>query len=144
MDLTINIPGLSELAASISALAQAMGGQAVNTGAPAVQTAPAPGPNLTLVQPPPQPTAVPVTQQYPVGHAPVAPPVAPAPVEVPTTPQSYSLEQLAVAATQLMDAGRRMDLVTLLGQFGVQALTALPKEHYGTFATQLRAMGAKI
>ena len=63
---------------------------------------------------------------------------------VPTTAQTYSLEQLAVAATQLVDAGRRTELVTLLGSFGVQALTALPKEQYGNFATQLRSMGAKI
>jgi hypothetical protein len=54
------------------------------------------------------------------------------------------MEQLAVAATQLVDAGRRNDLVSLLGSFGVQALTQLPKEHYGVFATQLRAMGARI
>jgi hypothetical protein len=63
---------------------------------------------------------------------------------VPTSAQSYTMEQLAVAATQLVDSGRRADLVNLLNSFGVQALTALPKEHYGSFATQLRALGAKI
>jgi hypothetical protein len=63
---------------------------------------------------------------------------------VPTTTQTYNMEQLAVAATQIVDAGRRTELVTLLNSFGVQALTALPKEHYGAFATQLRALGAKI
>jgi hypothetical protein len=54
------------------------------------------------------------------------------------------MEQLAVAATQIVDAGRRPELVSLLSSFGVHALTSLPKEHYGTFATQLRALGAKI
>lgn len=131
MEITVNIPGLSELAASISSLAQAMGGQAATTPPAGAQ-----GPNLTLV---PAPGAVPVTPQ-PTGQQPAA---EPAPT-VPTTPQSYTLEQLAVAATQLMDAGRRTDLVGLLGRFGVQALTALPKEQYGTFATELRTMGAKI
>lgn len=63
---------------------------------------------------------------------------------VPVQAQTYSMEQLAVAATQLVDAGRRTELVGLLQQFGVQALTALPKEQYGNFATQLRSMGAKI
>lgn len=63
---------------------------------------------------------------------------------VPTSSQTYSMEQLAVAATQLVDAGRRSELVSLLQTFGVQALTALPKEQYGAFATQLRALGAKI
>ncbi|ELK38798.1 hypothetical protein D478_27826 [Brevibacillus agri BAB-2500] len=54
------------------------------------------------------------------------------------------MDQLAVAATQLVDAGRQAEVVQLLASFGVQALTALPKEHYGAFATQLRAMGAKL
>lgn len=63
---------------------------------------------------------------------------------IPTAEQTYTQDQLAVAATQLMDAGRRNDLMGLLTSFGVQALTMLPKEQYGPFATQLRAMGAKI
>lgn len=65
-------------------------------------------------------------------------------IAVPTTVQSYTMEQLAVAATQIMDAGRRTELVGLLSSFGVQALTALPKNQYGAFATELRALGAKI
>jgi hypothetical protein len=75
-------------------------------------------------------------QQMPMQQAPVSP--------VPTTPQTYGMEQLAVAATQLVDAGRRSDLVGLLARFGVPALTALPKEHYGAFATELRSLGARI
>ncbi|MBL4935083.1 hypothetical protein JK636_04845 [Clostridium sp. YIM B02515] len=63
---------------------------------------------------------------------------------VPTTVQSYTMEQLSVAGTQLVDAGRRAELVSLLSSFGVKALTALPKEQYGAFATSLRALGAKI
>jgi pyruvate-formate lyase len=63
---------------------------------------------------------------------------------VPTSIQTYTMEQLAVAATQLVDAGRRTDLIGLLQSFGVQALTALPKEQYGAFSTKLRTLGAKI
>lgn len=64
---------------------------------------------------------------------------------VPTSASQYTLEQLAVAATQLMDAGRQQELVNMLNHsFGVQALTQLPKEQYGAFATKLREMGAKI
>jgi len=63
---------------------------------------------------------------------------------VPTTVQSYTMEQLAAAGTQIVDAGRRAELVSLLSSFGVKALTALPKEQYGAFATSLRALGAKI
>ena len=63
---------------------------------------------------------------------------------VPVTPPAYTMDQLAVAATQLVDAGRREALVGLINTFGVSALTALAPEHYGAFATHLRTMGAKI
>ncbi len=63
---------------------------------------------------------------------------------VPNSAQSYTMDKLAVAATQIVDAGHQAELVSLLNSFGVQALTALPKEQYGAFATQLRSLGAKI
>ena len=84
--------------------------------------------------------AAPQIQSAPIQEA---PPVI-APPAVPTTPATYSLDQLAQAGTQLVDTGRRDELVGLLASFGVQALTQLPKEQYGNFATQLRVMGAKI
>ena len=101
---------------------------------PAPQPAAAPTAQVPAPAPAPAPAATP--------EQPAATPEQPAPV--PTTQQTYTMEQLAVAATQLVDAGRREELVGLLGQFGVQALTALPKEQYGAFATALRQMGAKI
>ena len=66
------------------------------------------------------------------------------PQAVPTSATAYTFDQLAVAATQLTDAGRREEVLQLLNSFGVQALTALPKEQYGAFATKLRELGAKI
>lgn len=66
------------------------------------------------------------------------------PAPVPTTAPTYTMDQLAVAATQLVDAGKRDQLVQLLQSFGAQALLQLPKEQYGAFATKLREMGAKI
>lgn len=68
------------------------------------------------------------------------------PTIVPTTggQPTYTMDQLAVAATALIDAGRRNEVVNLLTQFGIQALTALPKEQYGNFATALRGLGARI
>ena len=101
-----------------------------------VYQAPSPQP---AYQAPMQPAPA---QQFPYQQQP-APVMTPAPA-VPTTQPTYTIDQLAVAATQLNDAGRRQDLVNLLSAFGVPALTALPKEQYGAFATQLRAMGAKI
>ena len=56
----------------------------------------------------------------------------------------YTFEQLSVAATPLIDNGRIGELQGLMQRFGVQALTQLPKERYGEFATALRGLGAKI
>lgn len=83
------------------------------------------------------PTGLPVTTYT----APTATPVNPAPV---AAAPAFAMEDLARAASQLMDAGKQQDLLGLLAQFGVQALTQLPKERYGEFATALRQMGAKL
>lgn len=58
--------------------------------------------------------------------------------------ESYTMEQLALAATQLIDDGRRTELVSLLNSFGVQAVNALPKEQYGTFAERIKALGVAV
>lgn len=117
---------------------------AASPAAPTAATVPTAAPPAPTV-----PTAVPASAPQPavptaVPAAPQPQTAAPAPAAVPTTAQSYTLDQLAVAATQLMDAGRRDEVVQLLHSFGVQALTALPKEQYGAFATALRQLGAKI
>lgn len=78
-------------------------------------------------------------QQYPPQAAPPAggmPPAAPAP--------TYTLDQLSVAATPLLDNGRQHELSALLQSFGVVSLTTLPPEQYGAFALALRSMGAQI
>lgn len=117
---------------------------------PPAQQAPAQAPQQTAMFAPPFPTQPAQGQAPAIPTAPVAPPAqqqAPATAQapaVPTSTQSYSQEQLAVAATQLMDQGKQGELINLLQSFGVQALTALPKERYGEFATALRQMGAKI
>lgn len=129
--VTINAP---ELVSAIRTLAEALGGKNIFAATP-VQTQP------PIQQQPMQPTIQQPVQQ-PVQQPGFDP--GPAAGTVPTTAQTYTMEQLAVAATQLVDAGRRGELVNLLAQFGAQALTALPKEQYGNFATHLRAMGARI
>lgn len=91
-----------------------------------------------------QPTAVPTApanNQQPVYQNTYTPAQ---PAAVPTSEVTYTIDQLAVAATQLVDAGKRDELLQLLSEFGVQALTALPRELYGAFATKLREKGAKI
>ena len=124
--ITIEAP---ELAAAITNLASAL----ISQNAP-IQIAPAVSAQPTAPAAPAAPVA-PVAPQAPVAAAPVAP-TAPDPV--------YDLQQLTLAASPLVDAGRQTELVALLAQFGVQSLTQLPKEHYGAFATALRGMGARI
>lgn len=92
---------------------------------------------------PAQATTAPAQQSVYVQQIPM--PQQPAPqTTVPTAAQTYTLEQLSVAGTQLVDAGRMAELQQMLASFGVSSMMQLPKEQYGAFATQLRAMGAKI
>ncbi|MED1419049.1 hypothetical protein [Bacillus smithii] len=109
--------------------------QPVPTAVPT--TAPAQQQTQPVEQPSPQGTQQQQPVQQPVQQSPQS-------QAVPTSAPSYTMDQLAVAATQLMDAGKREELVQLLASFGVQALTALPKEQYGAFATKLRELGAKL
>lgn len=155
INVTINAPGLenaiNNLAAAITAK-QCGPATVVNTQpvAATVATIPENAPAAYIGQPSATPQAVvPVTpvaqaQQPAPQAAPLAAHAAAPVAAVPTTAPAYNMDQLAVAATQLVDAGRRNELVQLLAQFGVQALTELPKDYYGNFATHLRAMGAKI
>lgn len=92
----------------------------------------------------------PVDYSVPVTPAPVSTPVAPAvpvtPATVPTTVQQYTLDDLASAAVGLMDGNRISHEVLqgMLGRYGVESLPQLPKEQYGSFATELRSLGAQI
>jgi len=102
----------------------------VENPAPIKVEAPAPAP-----APASDPAAVPVATA----------PVPPAPVPtVPTTAQTYTQDQLALAASGLMDAGKLAELQQLLATFKVTSLVTLPKDQYGAFATKLRELGAKI
>lgn len=60
------------------------------------------------------------------------------------TVQCYTLEQLQVAAAGLTSSGKMPQVMGILQQFGIQAMTELPKERYGEFATALREAGAQI
>jgi len=85
------------------------------------------------------PPAVPVEPSTPV--APAAPPTPVVPVAGDLT---YTLDQIAKAGASLVDAGKMEQLLSLLSKYGVQAVTQLAPEHYGAFATELRALGAQI
>jgi len=68
---------------------------------------------------------------------------APAPA-VPVTAPTYTLDQIAKAGANLVDAGKMEQLLALLTKYGVQAVTQLTPDQYGAFATELRALGAQI
>ncbi len=126
----------------------------VPTGVPAVNPTQAPGAPLNVNgAQPPAPNNVPV-QPAVTPVAPVAAPAYTAPVQpqaaapvaqtVPTGAPAYTLEMIATAGTALIDAGKMDQLLNLLGKYGVEALTALDPSQYGSFANELRALGAQI
>lgn len=90
--------------------------------------------------------AVVPAQQPVVPAAPAASPVptVPVPQAVPTSTRTYTPDELAKAAMQLMDSGRQNELLELLRQFGTNSIPALQPSQYGAFATTLRGMGAQI
>jgi len=89
------------------------------------------------------PTGVPVVNNTLSVQQPVAP-AAPA-QQTPTQGTAYTREQLAFACSPLIDAGKHQEIAALLqNTFGVNALTELPEERFGEFATAIRGLGAKI
>ena len=137
LDVNIHLP-----AAVLDFLERLSTGHAVS--GPAVQAASIPAP---AAQPSPAPvpvTPVPVAQPA-AAPAPVAQPApAPAPAAAPTTARAFQFEDIQLAATSLCDTGKRAEVLALLAKYGIQALSALPAEQYGAFATELRGLGAKI
>ena len=106
-----------------------------NVTPPVAAPVPPAAPRATTM--PPAPAAAPA--------APPAPAPAPAAPAVPvTTAPTYTLDQIAKAGASLVDAGKMEPLLALLSRYGVQAVTQLAPEHYGAFATELRALGAQI
>ena len=152
-EIRITIEGLKELAEAVRALAGVKEGQ---PGATVSQQAQPGTPGQAFAGVPVQQPQVPVAAPQGYGQAPVQPTVpvagvqpvrgAPMPAAVPTTamPQAYTLEQLQVAAAGLTGMGKTPQLMGILQQFGIRAMTELPKERYGVFATALREAGAQI
>ena len=148
MEITVNVTGLDNLANAIFALAKAAGnckeGTQVNATkvAPVVQQTVVPTETVA-----PAATTVPSTPPVqPVPAAPVAQNAASAvnPVPTATATPTYTLEQLAVAATGLIDAGKMQDVQNTLAALGAQTLMDLPQEKYGEFASAIKAIGAVI
>nr|DAH91314.1 MAG TPA: protein of unknown function (DUF438) [Caudoviricetes sp.] len=64
---------------------------------------------------------------------------------VPTEAKSYTADELQKAAIALMDKGVSMDdIAALLGKHGVSSLPELTPDKFGSFALDLRQLGADI
>lgn len=81
---------------------------------------------------------------------PAAPAPQPAEPEAPKAPvapaPTYTLEQVGRAGAELIsaDSGKLPQLRELLQKYGVPAVSELKPEQLGSFATELRALGAQI
>ena len=128
-------PKLENLLSNLGVLTGVQASSKIETSAAGVKS--------TVDQQPAQQPAQQVPAQQPAQQVP-APTQQAQPQQVPTQAPTYTMDQLAVAATQLMDSGKQQELLNLLQTFGVQALTQLQKDQYGAFATKLRELGAKI
>lgn len=125
------------------------------TPAPAAMTA-STVPRAPVQSMPVTPAAAPIPMP-PVGQmAPVAPIAGPAPTAMPMPPAApmpaaplaeppkFTVDEITKAGGDFAQAGHMQELVNLLQQFGVQAVTQLRPEQIGPFATALRGLGAKI
>lgn len=157
MEITVNVTGLDNLANAILAMAKATGGwkgetevqmdaATVASAVQQTQTATVAPTTQNAVNTPPTQSVqtVPTAQnvQSVTQSQCTVPPMSPVPT-VAATP-TYTMEQLAVAATGLIDAGKMQEVQNILATLGAQTLMDLPQEKYGEFASAIKAIGAVI
>lgn len=114
-----------------------------------IQMAPETNSNITVGQAYVTNQPQPVLQEPPVTHQPVtvAAPQQEQPVAtIPTTQveNSFTQEQLAVAMSNAVSAGKMNTVMGILQQFGVQALTQIDPKDYNKVATMLMEAGVKV
>lgn len=173
MEIKIIVPGLEGLTTALNNLANALGGknkeaQVVtqqdttpvqqNSVAQPIQQQSAQlyqqpvQQNSNYQQPPYQAQPQYQMQQNQQQFVPATQPIQQAPIQqapvqnLPTshTAQSFSQDQIAVAMTAMMDAGKGDAVFGILKQFGADTLMQVPKDQYATLATMLRGAGANI
>lgn len=129
----------------------------VQTTAPAPTPQPTPAqmfPPMQIAPMPVQPTAAPMPMQttpqtpppvMPAQAPPQAQPMQQTPTAMPTAqPQTYSVQELGLAARPLMENGRRQELIALIAEFGAPSIAAIPENRRTEFAARLRALGGQI
>lgn len=65
-------------------------------------------------------------------------------IPVQTAPQTYTVQDLMLAARPLAENGKKQELLALLAEFGVPAVTNIPEDRRADFAARLRAIGGQI
>lgn len=153
LEITVNVTGLDGLVEALKGLAVRQGTAVMDVQAPQIQQPMTPAQaamqNLTQPQPiqapAPQQMAPPVTVpvDQPV-QQPMQQPIQAPSTGIPTSDVNYTYEQLAVAMSSLVDAGKMDAIRALLNRFNIPSLMQLPKEQYGALANDLRQMGAKL
>lgn len=113
--------------------------------APAVNTpAPAPAAPVAPSAAPAPATTPPAAQAAPAAStAPATPSAIPAPGPAPAE-RAVTLDDISNAGSALIDMGKMDAIMSLMGKYGVQAITQLKAETYPAFAADLRALGAPI
>ncbi len=157
LEITVNVTGLEGLVAALQGLSVSTPGPALVADAVQPLQQPIQAPPIQQMAPPqtyqappqmaPPPTYQAPQQMAPPATVPVDQPVqqpVQSPPTLPTMDVSYTNEQLAVAMTSLVDAGKMDAVRALLNRFNAPSLMQLPKERYGAFANELRQMGAKL
>lgn len=134
--------GLTATVAAVPAEAPA---EVQNTAPPASAPQPVETPEAA---PAPIPEAVPAPVETPApapvsAPAPVQAPVE-APAPAPAAPRQYSFEDVTKGGSQLMDMNKMAELMGLLKEHGVQAVTQLKPEQYASVCEGLMKLGAKI
>lgn len=154
INVTVTVPGLPE---ALNNLAAAISGKS----APAVADAPvavqAAQPEVAPVVNPTPAVATPVTNGVPTANTQPVNPVSASPVTAapssPVNPSSpsnatanYTVEQLSIAGAALCEQGKMPQLIALLGEYGVQAVTQLnpTPDVLNSFAAKLKALGASL
>ena len=150
LEMKIKIEADAAVLKAIDKLTTALEKNAVNISVPQDTPTPvapvaapvthAPVPPVTM----PPATVVPTPAPAPAAPAQTVAPTNPAPTVPVTTAPTYTLDQIAKAGASLVDAGKMEQLRALLAKYGVQAVTQLPPDQYGVFATELRTLGARL
>ena len=106
---------------------------------PVANPAPAPVEPSIPVQAPSVPVQAPL--EPPVAASAPTTPVAPA---APAPAKNYTLAELSLAASALIEQGKMKELMALINSFGVVSLNVLPPEHFPAFAEGIKKLGAKL